>query len=87
MVTMQSDWTETLKALESGTKVQIDGEMFDYFLEVLPPVFMGMKFKFKDGVEVIASFGFAEGYEPVKVFWMEGAEFFCRQSDMMNPRG
>lgn len=79
------NWAETIEGINSGKKVQVSPDVFDYFLEVLPPIFMGKMVEFKDGTKVLASFGFAEGAEKVKVFWMEGQDYYCRQSDMMNP--
>jgi hypothetical protein len=30
-------------------------------------------------------FGFAEGAEPVTVFWSGGGKFFCQRTSVMNP--
>ncbi len=46
----------------------IDDETYDYFLEVLPP-------KYQRG----SLFAFAEGAEALRLFWMKGEHFFCRQ--------
>ena len=84
MLAMQN-WQDTLDGMDSGQTVEVDQEVFDYFLEVLPPVFMSKTFTFKDGLCVRASFGFAEGWEPIKVFWAtpEG-KMYCRQSELIN---
>lgn len=79
------DWKEMLEARDSGKQIQVGEDVFDYFLEVLPPVFMNRKFKFIDGQEVRASFGFAEGAEPMTVFWTEAGKSYCRRSTMINP--
>lgn len=80
-------WAEFL--VEMGTEgkhVEITEAMWYYWLECLPPVFMtehvaypagSMDFRFYD-------FGFAEGAEPVVLFWREGHRFFCMRSDRMN---
>lgn len=78
------NWKETVEAINSGEMVEVNEEVYWYFLEVLPPVFMNKKFKFIDGQIVRASFGFAEGAESIKVFWKEGGKYFCRQSTLIN---
>jgi hypothetical protein len=83
----KSNWQETIEGMDSKAVRECDEEVFDYFLEVLPPVFMNKKFKFTDGLEVRASFGFAEGYEPITVFWREGKKYFLRRSNVINPLG
>ena len=83
------------EARETGRRVEVDRELWYYFLEVLPPVHMGYRATVNneagDGVITIqASFGFAEGYEPVTAFWqghgtmLEGGRFFCQRTKEMN---
>lgn len=79
------NWKEMLEAMDSGKQVEVGEDVFDYFLEVLPPVFMFKKFTFKDGQTVKASYGFAEGCEPIRVFWSEGGKSYCRKSEVLNP--
>lgn len=50
-----------------GHAAEIDEETYDYFLDVLPPRWMG------------EGFMFAEGAEPLRYFWRAGRQFFCRQ--------
>lgn len=73
----------------TGRMVEIDEELFMYFLEVLPPVHMAYMAHFADGTQRWVHFGFAEGYERVTAFWRAGAEdtrYFARLTKEMNPR-
>ena len=51
-----------------GRIAAIDEETYWYFLEVLPP-------KYQRG----SLFAFAEGAEPLRLFWQKGEQYFCRQ--------
>lgn len=56
------------RTAQHGVVCAIDKETYDYFLNVLPPKYMGQ------------GFAFAEGAEPLRWFWRANAEqFFCRQ--------
>lgn len=52
----------------TGIVHEIDEATYQYFLEVLPPVWIGA-----------GGFAFAEGNEPVRLFWSEGPVFRVRQ--------
>lgn len=78
--TFENDWPEFIAALDNGEDLEVDAEIFDYFLGVLPPIFMG---KVVDGKRY--AFGFAEGAETVRGFWQEGDRYFCRDTGRMNP--
>jgi hypothetical protein len=56
-----------------GSIAEVTGETYDYFLEVLPPRWMGMG----------AGFAFGEGDEAIRIFWTAntsvGRLYFCRQ--------
>lgn len=78
-------WNQMINDLNSGKKVRIDREIFDYFLEVLPPVHMGYVAKFADGTERRVTFGFAEGAELVKAFWKENGDYYAQQTIEKNP--
>jgi hypothetical protein len=78
-------WGEFIEAMHSGERFECDEEMFYYWLEVLPPVWMGRTIEFEGG-PVWTTFGFAEGYEPVTAFWREGGRLFGRRTTIMNPR-
>lgn len=60
-----------------GATLRIDREMWEYWRDVLPPVWMNRKVTLPSGREVMASFGFAEGPERVTAFWREGQERFA----------
>jgi hypothetical protein len=51
-----------------GTVAQVDEETYFYFLEVLPPK-----------LQRWSLFAFAEGAEPLRLFWAKDEGFFCRQ--------
>lgn len=52
----------------SGAIHEVTEETWDYFLDVLPPRWMGR-----------GMFAFAEGWEPFRLFWKRSGKFFCRQ--------
>ena len=66
MITEMEDFC---KARDAGGIVEIDQEMFYYFLEVLPPIWMNTTVTMPDGRAQYTAFGFAEGMENVTVFW------------------
>ena len=53
-----------------GRTVEIDADTYWWYLEVLPP-------------RVIEgdAFCFAEGMEPLRLFWRRGSRYLCRQLD------
>ena len=69
-LTMET-WDATIAGLDSGKIVQVDQEVFDYFLEVLPPKSMGRRVWTPEG-PVVTAFGFAEGTEAIRYFWRNG---------------
>jgi hypothetical protein len=62
-----------------GRVCEVAGETYDYFLEVLPPRWMG------DG-----GFAFGEGADPLRLFWQvntpNGRQCFCRQLNEIETR-
>jgi hypothetical protein len=68
----KSDWQALMTAWHSGKRCQISEEVFNYFLEVLPPVYMNRNVVTLSGLAVRADFGFAEGEEPITAFWTSG---------------
>ncbi len=82
----QEEWGEFISERDAGRTVQIDEEMFMYWLEVLPPVYMHKEILI-EGRPVFCSFGFAEGREPITDFWKENGKLFCKRSDRMSERG
>lgn len=85
MISFETDREAFLKARDSGIVFETDGASFDYFLEVLPPAWMGRRVSLPDGRTVRASFGFAEGWECVTAFWCEGDRFYVFKTNQMNP--
>ena len=79
----KEEWKRFIEAKNSGQTFEIDEEMFFYWLEVLPPVYMA-KIQEIDGEQVPCSFGFAEGREYVTDFWRKDGRFFGKQSTRMN---
>ncbi len=83
--TKKNDWAEFIQEMHSGNTLEVDGDIFDYFLGVLPPIFMNQTV---NGQRY--SFGFAEGEEPITGFWQEndrisgGVLFFCRDLGIMH---
>ena len=63
------EWKTMIARISIPGKIaNIDEETFMYFLEVLPP-------KFQSG----NAFAFAEGAEPLRLFWRSAEHHFCRQ--------
>ena len=62
-----------------GRVCEVAGETYDYFLDVLPPRWMG------DG-----GYAFGEGSDPLRLFWAAntpyGRLYFCRQLDESETR-
>ena len=58
----------------AGYVCEVDGETYDYFLDVLPPRWMGMG---------NGGFAFGEGADQLRLFWAMntqfGRQYFCRQ--------
>jgi hypothetical protein len=64
------EWTGVIERITTESVVQeVSEETFDYFLEVLPPKYMGLG----------GCFVFAEGAEPFRFFWRRSGKFFCRR--------
>lgn len=61
-------WADMMRRIATpGHAAEVDQESYDYYLNVLPPRWMG------------EGFMFAEGAEPLRYFWRAGRRFFCRQ--------
>ncbi len=75
---------EFLNAMHSGQRFECDEEMWEYWLEVLPPVWMSRTVVL-DGQPVKTSFGFAEGWDTVCAFWVEKGRYFGQMTTIMNP--
>lgn len=81
----KENWSELIKAMGSGEIFETDVEGFDYFLEVLPPVYMGKVVTLPNGEKVKAAFGFAEGAEEIVAFWKKGGRYFGCRTTQINP--
>ena len=68
---VSTDMSDMNAALAEGKRVQTDEAMQDYYLDELPPQFMGRVVELVDGTKVYARFGFAEGEEPIVAFWTD----------------
>lgn len=83
--TQADDWAAFISAKNAGERCQIDEDIFMYFLEVLPPVYMFRDVELSPGVTKHVSFGFAEGAEPICAFWRgQGGTFFCQMTGEVN---
>lgn len=74
--------------MRSGDVIEIDAEMFRFWLNVLPTKGEHMTVKV-GGVSRRVDFLQAEGAEELRAFWIEGsgegARYFCQRTDIMNP--
>ena len=62
-------WSAMIERISvPATVAEIDEETYWYFLEVLPPKFMRQSL-----------FAFAEGAEPLRIYWQRGQRYFSRQ--------
>lgn len=57
------------EAIEAGERVEVTREVFDYFLDLLPPAFQFRLVTLPDGLVVTAEYGFREGDGATVVFW------------------
>jgi hypothetical protein len=99
-LTYENDFAEFLTVRERGEIAEIDEEMFYYWLEVLPPkgfngeqngeamtmIRMGGQWKRQDDSVQRFSFAFAEGYEPLTVFWQKDGRYFAQRTNILNSR-
>jgi len=62
-------WNQMIeRILVPGRINEISESIYEYFLEVLPPKWHQR-----------SCFGFADGDEPLRLFWKQGNRFHCRQ--------
>ena len=79
---MEADRMAFIAAMESGKPFEMDEESWYYWLEVLPPVYMGRTVLLANGETVKAHFGFAEGAEIITAFWKSDGRYFgCRTNE------
>jgi len=86
----KDDFDVFCELIQERQPVLIDEEMFQYWMEVLPPVYMSKPQKvIIDGVSYVrnCSFGFAEGRDYIVDFWpadMEQRTYWALQSNRLN---
>jgi hypothetical protein len=82
------EWEAFIFLRDNGEIVEINVEMFNYWMEVLPPVYMNKRqeIKLNNGEikNVFCSFGFAEGLEHIVDFWFYDGKYYCKKSNRMN---
>lgn len=83
-------WEEFINLWDQKLPILIDYEMYMYWLEVLPPVYMNKKQKvtINDAIfEKNCDFGFAEGFDYVVDFWKVSEDVYCclKSNRMNNP--
>ena len=85
--TYEDNFKEFITALNKGELCQVDERLWYYFLEVLPPIYMGERQNVTiDGAvfNKMCSFGFAEGCEEITDFWKAGDCYYCKKSNRIN---
>ena len=94
----EHDLPEYVQARDSGKVVEVDEEMYWYFLEVLPPTGndsnpdkmvmngMGGQWYKPDGTFQRFEFAFAEGAELLTIFWRQMGRYYSQKTDVMNGR-
>ena len=82
MFSYPENLTEFCDALRREERCEIDESMFDYFLDVLPPVFMSRVVKLCEGTSVWAEFGFVEGADVVVAFFRQNGKTFAQHTTM-----
>jgi hypothetical protein len=62
-------WSELIQTITVAGRIHaVTEETYYYFLEVLPPKLQRGSF-----------YAFAEGQEPLRIFWTRGGQYYCRQ--------
>ena len=89
MIYTTEAWDEMIAAMRSGERIQVEEGVYDYFLEVLPPIYMNRRITLPGGESQRVSFGFAEGAEAIVAFWCQGNSdagwsFFCQRTEEIN---
>ena len=72
----QQTFSAFIDARDRGQRCEISQALYDYFLDVLPPVLTNVQLV--DGTRVRADFGFAEGAERITAFWRARTPFGFR---------
>ena len=81
------DGAAYLNAVDSDQTIEITRDTYEYFLEVLPPVYL-LRTVAIDGHPRIVDFGFADGCERITAFWREQrngeTRYFCQRTCQLN---
>jgi hypothetical protein len=77
---MAAFWEEIWK----GKVCRIDQHLFDYYLDILPPAFMGRTVKMIDGTERRCAFGFVEGADRITGFWQSGGSYYAQHTALVS---
>ena len=84
---MASNDVANLDGVNPNTPTEVSRETFYYYLEVLPPVYMGKEVLLGSKRRRV-SYGFAEGEEIITAFWVEGSgaeeKFYAQQTREVN---
>lgn len=73
--------------LERGERCEVDQEVYEHFMEVLPPKLFRKYVTVSTGENVLADFGFAEGDGvTIVAFWKVGSSYFA-QNTTLRTRG
>ena len=76
-------WKRFLVAVARGERCEVDEEFYNYWLEVLPPIFMNQTVELADGTSRRVHFGAAEGDGvPIDAFWREGERCFAQRTKL-----
>lgn len=88
VLTYERDFAACVAAMAAGERVEIDHEMYFYWLEVSPPVYMRRVIALPGDGKRVTAFGFAEGSERITAFWCQGngdsARYFCQRTEEVN---
>lgn len=76
-------WREFIAEKNSGRRVEISREIYDYYLGILPPATRGVAYEL-DGEKIISDFGFAEGRERIVAFWEDAGKLYCQRTKCLN---
>lgn len=74
----EATWTEFIRAMESGAVYEIDHDLYDHWLDCLPPQAMFVRRVFRGNIVRRVDFVFAEGDGTRIGFWREGTRFFLQ---------
>jgi hypothetical protein len=81
----REQWRLLHEAWHRGDRLEISHDLYWYYLEVLPPIYMRRaNVHLVSDDRIVADFGFAEGTERITAFWTMGGRYFLQQTWEMN---